>query len=232
MFGGIRPIMQKWVPGAPLGVDNHGDESLTIAAIMIGAFVGTVQASFFEWTFHRYWLHRPRRPREVFRAHTLVHHQLCKFEDTFHVVNEEQEEALTFDWWAGPVLIGLNALPWAVLSLGLSLAGVTWPYLIYVATVAVTITVYYLAYEGTHLLMHKPMIPLLENSPAFKFIKHHHLIHHIHMNRNFNVVLPLADLCLGTLLLKMPTDAPRVTSETAGNTAKRYSKRRPVETVR
>jgi len=39
-----------------------------------GIAVGVVQASFFEWAFHRYWLHRPWLPKNVFTAHTLVHH--------------------------------------------------------------------------------------------------------------------------------------------------------------
>ena len=37
--------------------------------------------------------------------------------------------------------------------------------------------------------------------PGFR-LNGHHLLHHRYMNKNFNVVLPLADLCLGTLLLR------------------------------
>lgn len=39
--------------------------------------------------------------------------QLCKHEDTFHVSEPEQEEALTSQWWAGPVLVAINLIPWA-----------------------------------------------------------------------------------------------------------------------
>ena len=67
-----------------------------VSGVVLGFFVGVVQASLFEWAFHRYWLHRPWLPKNCFTQHTLIHHQLCKFEDTFHVVEEEQHEALTF----------------------------------------------------------------------------------------------------------------------------------------
>jgi hypothetical protein len=42
--------------------------------IAVGALVGVVAASFFEWTLHRYVMHRPVGPFTYpFRAHALVH---------------------------------------------------------------------------------------------------------------------------------------------------------------
>ena len=37
----------------------------------------------------------------------------------------------------------------------------------------------------------------------------HHLLHHRYMHKNFNVVLPLADFFLGTLLLRSPIAFPQ-----------------------
>lgn len=195
---------------------------LILAVICAAVVVGIVQASFFEWTFHRYWLHRPWQPKEVFTAHTLVHHQLCKFEDTYVVTDEEQEEALHFQWWAGALLVLLNAVPWALLSWGLYAAGVSFPYIPFVAGIAGTIFVYYLGYEGLHYLMHKPSIRWIANSRYFKFIDQHHRIHHTHMDTNLNVLLPLADAVLGTLVTEVP--APRTTPESARRLARRHSK--------
>ena len=188
--------------------------------------VAVVHASFFEWCFHRYWLHRPWLPKNVFTAHTLVHHQLCKFEDTFHVTEEEQHEALHFQWWGGPFLILLNVLPWAVVGFALEWwLGFDLPMIAITATVAATFGVYYAGYEGFHYLMHKPSIPFIEGLAFFQFLKRHHRIHHVHMDRNLNVLLPIADFLLGTLELETPV--PAVTPESARRLARRHSRRLP-----
>lgn len=199
------------------------DPLATLFAALVGVFAGIVQSTFFEWAYHRYWLHRPWLPPHMFTAHTLVHHQLCKHDDTYHVHDEEQEEALTFQWWAGPGLVGLNLLPWfgAWWALGARIApfhpGVV------IAGIGVTIFAYYLAYEGFHFLMHKPSVPWIERSRVFRFMDKHHRIHHSHMGRNFNVVFPLADLILGTLMVRDPVSGRR-TEPTARRTARRHSK--------
>jgi hypothetical protein len=192
-----------------------------VVAALSACAIAIVQASFFEWAFHRYWLHRPWLPESCFTSHTLVHHQLCKFDDTFHVVEEEQHEALSFKWWGGPLLVLINLVPWALLSLALAAFGVAWPHLIVIVTVAVTIGLYYVGYEGLHHLMHKPAIPMIERGRYFRFIEKHHRIHHIHMDRNLNVLLPIADFLLGTLVTEMP--ASRETPEAARRLARRHS---------
>ena len=42
----------------------------------------------------------------------------------------------------------------------------------------------------------------IERSGIYFRLNGHHLLHHRYMHKNFNVVFPLADLCLGTLLLR------------------------------
>lgn len=193
-----------------------------ISGVLIGLFVGVVQSSFFEWAFHRYWLHRPWLPKECFTTHTLIHHQLCKYDDTFHVVEEEQHEALSFMWWGGPVLVAINVTPWVLVAVALSAMGASLPYLTFLITFAAVVSLYYAGYEGLHFLMHKPSVPFIERSRIFQFIKRHHRIHHFHMNRNLNVLLPLADLVLGTLVTKAP--APVATPESARQIARRHSR--------
>jgi len=193
-----------------------------ILGVLIGFFVGVVQSSFFEWAFHRYWLHRPWLPKECFTQHALIHHQLCKFDDTFHVVEEEQHEALSFQWWGGPVLVAANTALWALIALALRAMGAELPYLAFLITFAATMSAYYAGYEGLHFLMHKPSFPFIERSRLFQFIKRHHRIHHVHMNRNLNVLLPLADLVLGTLVTQAP--APLATPESARQLARRHSR--------
>ena len=194
---------------------------MALLAILLAIPVGVVQGSFFEWAFHRYWLHRPWLPKEVFTAHTLVHHQLCKFTDTYQVTEHEQEEALAFQWWGGPLLVLINLVPWTLLAIGLGLAGVALPYVAFIVTVGATISLYYVGYEGLHHLMHKPSIPFIQNSGYFKFIDKHHRIHHSQMDRNLNVLIPIADFCLGTLVVRAAI--PAVTPEAARKLARRHS---------
>lgn len=216
-----------WIRGDPSGpTPRILDERpwLILAAVVLGFVVGVIQGSFFEWAFHRYWLHRPWLPKDCFTTHTLVHHQLCKFEDTFQVVHEEQEEALTFAWWGGPTLIAIGTLPWVLLAWGLHASGLALPFVPFLIAFVAAKVLYYLGYEGFHYLMHKPSIPFIERSAAFKFLERHHRIHHVRMNRNLNVLLPLADLVLGTLVVEMPVTP--ATPPSALETARKHSKLR------
>ncbi|MEQ1831890.1 MAG: sterol desaturase family protein [Candidatus Eisenbacteria bacterium] len=190
------------------------------AAVAVGVF----QTSLFEWVYHRYWLHRPWLPPQMFTAHTLVHHQLCKHDDTFEVHEEEQEEALTFQWWAAPIIVGLNMIPWAVLLLAsrfVTLPALPWNTIMW--TVAAVVFAYYLSYEGFHYLMHKPSVAWIERRGFFQWMKNHHRLHHVYMGKNFNVVLPLADWMLGTLVLADPLP-PKPTGAAAREVARRHSK--------
>ena len=198
------------------------ERHLIILAVVLGVVIGIVQASFFEWTFHRYWLHRPWLPKDVFTAHTLVHHQLCKHDDTFEVHAEEQHEALHFQWWGGPFLILINLTPWLIAAGVLAWKGVAVSSLAFLIPFGVTLAVYYAGYEGFHYLMHKPSIGWIERSAGFRFLKQHHRIHHLQMDRNLNVLIPLADLCLGTLVVGAETRAE--TPESARQLARRFSK--------
>src|SRR3954462_6656187 len=53
-----------------------------------------------------------------------------------------------------------------------------------------------------HWCMHLPKQRKVELSWIFYRLNGHHLLHHRYMHKNFNVVLPLADLLFGTLLLR------------------------------
>jgi sterol desaturase/sphingolipid hydroxylase (fatty acid hydroxylase superfamily) len=57
--------------------------------------------------------------------------------------------------------------------------------------------------------MHLPKARKLEKSWLFYRLNGHHLLHHRYMHKNFNVVLPLADLLLGTLMLRSKIKFPQ-----------------------
>jgi hypothetical protein len=52
--------------------------------------------------------------------------------------------------------------------------------------------------------MHLPRKRNVERSGIFFRLNGHHLLHHRYMRKVLKVVLPLADLLLGTLLLRSP----------------------------
>lgn len=162
----------------------------------IGALSAVVFASFFEWILHRYVMHQPVGPFTYpFRTHALVHHRIFRADETYHLINEADKETIPMAWWNGPVLVLLCALPFA----GISWAIGQWGLCI---GASVTFALYYAVYEYLHWCMHLPRQRAVERSGVFFRLNGHHILHHRYMHKNFNVVLPLADLCLGTLLLR------------------------------
>jgi sterol desaturase/sphingolipid hydroxylase (fatty acid hydroxylase superfamily) len=130
-----------------------------------------------------------------FKSHALVHHRIFKSDHTYHLIHEADKRTIPMAWWNGPVLIAVGLLPFVLAAL---LSG-QWGIL---AGAVVACGGYYGAYEYLHWCMHLPRKRHVERSGIFFRLNGHHLLHHRYMGKNFNVVLPLADLCLGTLLLR------------------------------
>lgn len=153
-----------------------------------------VFGSFFEWTFHRYVMHRRVKIFTYpFERHALVHHQIFKADETYHLRREADRQTVPMAWWNGPALIAVAQLPFLLAAWMVNNAGV-------VCGSFVAACLYYAAYEYLHWCMHIPRKRNVERSGLFFRLNGHHLLHHRYMDRNFNVVLPLADWCLGTLL--------------------------------
>ena len=162
----------------------------------IGFLAGCVVASFFEWTLHRYFMHRETVGwRYPFERHALVHHRIFRADHTYHLINERDKETIPMAWWNGPLLIACCVLPFVI-------AALFWQKWGLVCGAAVACTGYYSAYEYLHWCMHLPKKRHVERSGVFFRLNGHHLLHHRYMHKNFNVVMPLADLLLGTLLLR------------------------------
>lgn len=164
-----------------------------------GFVVGVVFGSFFEWTLHRYVMHRPiLKFRYAFHAHAVVHHQTFKADQTYHLQDEKDKETIPMAWWNGPVLIAIGVVPFALISWlvgewGFAVGGF------------LAFSIYYGTYEYIHWCMHLPKARRIEKPFWFRKLNGHHLLHHRYMHKNFNVVLPLADLLLGTLILRAKT---------------------------
>ena len=155
----------------------------------MGALLGTVSASFFEWVLHRYLMHRSWRIfRYPFERHTLTHHRVFKADSSYHLL-----DVADMVEWAGvdcsqPAPTARGVMVDRAMGVG--------------CRHHVGACVYYAAYEYMHWCMHVPRKRNVERSGIFFRLNGHHLLHHRYMNKNFNVVFPLADMLLGTLLLR------------------------------
>jgi hypothetical protein len=162
----------------------------------VGVMVAVVFASFVEWALHRFVMHQPvGKFTYPFERHALIHHQIFKADHTYHLINEDDKHTIPMAWWNGPVLILAASVPFFITSYLARRWGIACGALLGVA-------LYYGAYEYMHWCMHLPRKRNVERSGIFFRLNGHHLLHHRYMHKNFNVVLPLADLCLGTLILR------------------------------
>jgi len=121
-----------------------------------------------------------------------VHHQVYKGDDSYVVHSHDNPEKVTMDWWAMPAMV-LFHLPLFI--------GVQWLTGIPSAWGGIAaVVVYFGLYESLHWVMHVPdSAPLVSRTRLFKFLAQHHKVHHRYMLSNLNVILPVADLVLGTL---------------------------------
>src|ERR1700691_4457247 len=84
----------------------------------VGFSAGVAFASFFEWTLHRYIMHRPFwNFKYAFRAHAQVHHHTFKSDHTYHLINEHDKKTIPMAWWHGPTIIAVGMLPVLALAL-------------------------------------------------------------------------------------------------------------------
>jgi len=169
----------------------------------VGFVGGTIFASFFEWMLHRFFMHRLTVGwRYPFERHTLVHHRIFRADHTYHVHDEEHKRTIPMAWWNGPAIVAVCLIPFLITAI------LSWKWGL-LCGAALACTLYFAAYEYLHWCMHLPKKRHVERSGIFFRLNGHHLLHHRYMHKNFNVVLPLADLLLGTLLLRSKISFPQ-----------------------
>ena len=155
-----------------------------------------VFANFFEWTVHRFPMHRPLAPRIMYRNHAQLHH--LAFADGEMAIDNPRELWLIMMPWYTIVMLLVAASPVAIaveLLGGWPLAGI-----FYVGALS-----YFVFYETLHALYHLQPATLarlgLKPGGLFARLQAHHSHHHMLRRMahvNFNVTIPLADTLLGT----------------------------------
>lgn len=149
-----------------------------------------VYGSFYEWFFHKYWMHEPRTPKEAFRGHAIVHHGLYKGDDSYFVPETERPHHILLKPYALPLIV-LMHLPVLFLIEKFLVANTLWGGLI-------ACTLYFVVYEYMHWNMHVPRRQFVERFRWFQFLREHHKLHHKYAQKNYCVLFPLADWVMGT----------------------------------
>lgn len=158
---------------------------------LLGFFGAFLYGSFFEWFLHKYLMHQPRW-QYSFRAHALIHHGLFRTGADYFLSDRHHRRKVRFAWWNAPLILILHAP--AIL------------YIEHLFEISVffgalsAMGAYYFLYEYLHYCMHVPRGRRLERTAWFRWLDSHHHMHHKRHFSNLNVVLPLADLILGTLI--------------------------------
>lgn len=156
-----------------------------------------VIANLIEWMVHRNPMHRPLRPRIMYRNHAQLHH--LAFTDGHMVIGPTRDLGLIMMPWY--TMLGLFALASPIMVVAGLLRGPGLAGVFLLGAVG-----YFLCYELLHALYHLPDA-LLDRAGvgrlrAFRRLQAHHRHHHI-LGRmaavNFNVTVPLWDRLLGTL---------------------------------
>jgi hypothetical protein len=152
-----------------------------------------VLMSFLEHQIHRSLMHREnflsRRLlsfSRMFEHHAILHHgQYSKvFDDEPVAAGEDRHLRLSIREGF------LEVLPIAALLAIVSLEGAI--------ILEIVVCLHHLIWNKIHIEMHKPEQRFFTDWRVYKCLARHHYLHHKHPNKNFNVVLPLADYVLGT----------------------------------
>ena len=153
-------------------------------------FCWVIYASFFEWYWHKLWMHTPRVPKEAFHGHTIVHHGLYKGDESFFLEESKHPEHILLKPYALPGIV-IAHLP-IMYGINRVIPNTFWGGV-------VTCILYFVVYEYMHWNMHVPRGHFVERFGWFQFLRRHHKLHHRHYQTNFCVLFPLADWVLGTL---------------------------------
>ena len=165
-----------------------------IVSWLLGLVGMLLYGSFLEWFVHRYGMHTDKISKWAFSRHAIEHHAARRSLKSFYIPPREKTAYDLTESSAVPLL-------WVVHLPVYFLVGVYGgvPAGVGVATGG---AVYVLAYELLHFYIHAPKGHRFQRTRLFRFYCEYHRVHHHRARRNYNIVLPLADLVLGTLSLE------------------------------
>ena len=179
-----------------------------IYKLFVGFFCGLIASSFIEHTIHRYLLHNAPKSlrnnkyfRSMWKGHAISHHGSYAPDDHYTQDDTNKAEVLTFSWYEGPLIILTSTgLVYGIAVAYKFLVGIPFnPIIPEVIGAGMAFTLYYVAYESLHAIMHVPnKWKWLSKTRFMLWLNRHHYQHHLDPNTNLNVILPIADYVLST----------------------------------
>lgn len=185
---------------------------------IISGIVWVLYGSFFEWYWHRYFMHQPRFPKQAFKGHTIVHHGLYKGEVDYFCQTDRHPEHILLKPYALPGLLLSHVPP--MLLIEHFIPNTFWG--AFLSTLG-----YFVIYEYAHWNMHVPRNHFIERFRWFQFLRTHHKLHHIHYQKNFCVLLPLADMMFGTMVTEAGLASAKAEREAAIENGTLPTERKP-----
>lgn len=165
--------------------------------------------SFIEHQVHAQLMHRKnflsarsKKYEHVFKSHAIAHHGHYSQTFTDEPVAPGEDQEIRLNVYKAPI----KTFPVIALISLVSWQGA----LVFTGTVLL----HHWIWNKIHLEMHKPEGRGFASWGVYRFLARHHFLHHLHPNKNFNVVFPFADYILGTNV--EATDSERLEMYKAG----------------
>lgn len=174
---------------------------------VVWALTSVVLLSFVEYFVHRALLHRRFLPSslykrlpsidEYFRAHAVLHHTRYYRLFNFEPDPLGREIDLTLGFYTAIRVYGA-ASPLVLALVLIAPEGAV----IFSALAFVHMYLWGLLHHE----MHVPTSIFIQRLAPYRFLARHHFLHHRYPRYNYNVIIPLADVLLGTLAQMKPCD--------------------------
>ncbi len=159
-----------------------------LAAFLFAVCLGSV----IEWIVHKELMHSIKFMKTPHQRHAVEHHAERRAPGKYYAKSDELKEYHLFETSFMPLL-------W-ILHLPLFLF-VYWMFGAAASMgVAAGTAFYVFGYETLHWYMHCPDDFIFRDHRWFQFMSEHHRLHHNKSDINYNVVIPLGDLLLGTFV--------------------------------
>jgi hypothetical protein len=187
-----------------------------LASVGLGLATTLLIASLAEWAIHRGIMHRPSRLPLLHAAFALHHraHHWVQFPPTEYKHEGQVQylatvpprlEQVSRGAWQRTLAVGTLLVFYGAFAAALAVVP-AWSLTGNVAfSLAVTATSAALVVLFVHIhdAVHYPGLSPFERMGWFRFLDHHHYVHHIDTQANTNFLLPLGDVLLGTLRLEL-----------------------------
>jgi hypothetical protein len=222
VFAGVAAALASLLLLARGLVPATGNVAAGLASIAAGVVATLLAASLIEWAVHRWIMHRPTRLpllRLAYEHHHRAHHWINFPPDQYIQAGPVQYVPL----WTGRLdRVATSPLAW-VATVGAHLAfyalfavvlvlAPAWLWsgnAAFAWSVTATSVVVLFLFIHAHDAMHYPGLSPIERLRWFRWLDHHHYIHHVDTGANTNFLLPLGDLLLGTLRRELATEEQR-----------------------